>query len=201
MEGGGFAVTGKGSLTGAGVLIIDAPVGSSDTIYLSGQGTVILSAPASASLPTPYSSYAGIAIFQDPNSSNPITITGQQTMTVDGVVYAPRAAVDVTGNAAVTINAGAGTVPQPPIAGALIAFDLIIAGNGRLTVNPDDPSGGNPQAIVGAGGGDVHSAALAALAGGGGLAGTLTDQAAMDEIAVSLAIAAEPSGGSKPKAS
>ena len=62
MEGGGFSVTGQASVTGSGVVIINAPGGPSDTISVSGQGTVYLSAPTSGP-------YQGVAVFQDPASA------------------------------------------------------------------------------------------------------------------------------------
>jgi hypothetical protein len=199
MQGGGFSVTGKGSVTGTGVLLINAPAGPTDAISLSGQGSVSLVAPTS--LPAPYGSYAGIAIFQAPTSAVPIGFGGQESATLSGVIYAPGAAVTITGNAAVTIDSGPGTVvSSPPITGALIASDLTVTGNGSLTVNPDGLSGAGSKAIPGPGGGDIYSAALAAIAGGGP-AGALTDPAALEEIAVSLAASAGSSGNSKPKAS
>jgi hypothetical protein len=191
MRGGGFAVTGKGSVTGSDVLIVNAPVSPLDTITLAGQGTVSLSAPPS--LAAPYSRYAGIALFQDPASANPLSITGQQVVTVTGVVYAPAALVNITANAAVAINSGPGTMSLPPINGALIASDLKVQNFGVLTIKTDDP----PAAAAGLGGGavaktgpaDVHAVALNALISGGGVSGpgTLTDQAAMDQVAMSLA--------------
>jgi hypothetical protein len=95
----------------------------------------------------------------------------------------------------VTIDPGAGTATLPPILAALIAYDLQAAGNGVLTINPDDPPGGQAHSRLSAGGAatDVHSAALAALTGGGlGHPGELTDQEAMDAVAMSLAGNADP---------
>jgi hypothetical protein len=136
LQGGGISVSGKGSITGSGVVIINAPGGSQDTISISGQGTVTLSAPTSGA-------FQGFAIFQDPSSSNPVSLSGQAALTLTGVLYVPGAPVSISGNASVTINPGPGTAgTSPVILGALIAYDLSIDGNGALTINPDDPPGG-----------------------------------------------------------
>jgi PKD repeat protein len=135
LNGGGFRVSGKGSVTGDDVLIVNAPGGPEDTIDISGQGAVTLTALSSGP-------YQGVVILQDPASADPLHFTGQGAVTLTGVVYVPDAPVSITGNANVTINPGPGTaVAPPPILGALIAFDLKVAGNGVLTINPDDPAG------------------------------------------------------------
>ncbi len=133
MEGGGFSITGKGSVVGTGVTIINAPGGPGDTISIAGQGSLNLGAPTGGP-------FQGVVIFQAPASSNTVRFTGQASVTVAGVVYAPAALVSIDGNANVTINAGPGTaVAPPPILGALIAYDLKVDGNGVLTINPDPP--------------------------------------------------------------
>jgi hypothetical protein len=63
MEGGGFSVSGQTSVTGSGVVIINIPGGSSDTISVSGKGVVSLSAPTSGP-------FQGVALFQDPASTD-----------------------------------------------------------------------------------------------------------------------------------
>jgi hypothetical protein len=135
MEGGGFSVSGQGSVSGTGVVIINAPTAPSDTISITGQGSVTLTAPTSGA-------FQGVVMFQNPNSSNPVQFTGQGAVTLTGVVYVPDAPVSITGQGIVTINHGPGTATLPPILGALIAFDLKVDGNGALTINPDDPAGG-----------------------------------------------------------
>jgi hypothetical protein len=133
MEGGGFTVTGQGSVSGSGVVIINVPGGPTDTISLTGQGSVNLSAPTGGS-------FKGVVLFQDPASSNLVSFTSKGVVVLDGVVYVPDAKVSITGN--VTINHGPGTASLPPILGALIASDLEVDGNGALTIDPDNPPGG-----------------------------------------------------------
>ena len=182
MEGGGFSVSGQASVMGNGVVIINIPSGPSDTISVTTKGPVTLSAPTSGP-------YQGVAVFQA--SDTPVSFSGQAKVTIAGVVYTPAALVSITGNAVVTINSGPGTATLPPIAAAMIAFDLKDDGNGVLTINADDPPSGSSSPMAAAGGTAdvVHSAALAALTSGGSLSSssTLTDQEAMNEVAMSLA--------------
>jgi len=154
MQGGGFSVTGKGSLMGTNVLIVNAPRGPSDKINFDGQASVTLTALTSGP-------DAGVTIFQDPASANPVSFAGQAALNLAGVIYAPKALVSIVGNANVTVNPGPGTVatfvpPEPSINGALIAFDLKVDGNGVLTINPD-PAGSVMAA--------KNSAAAASLSG------------------------------------
>ncbi len=169
MQGGGFSVTGLGNVSGTGVTIINAPAGPSDTINVSGQARLNLTAPTSGP-------FQGVALFQDPNSSNPILFAGQASVTLTGVAYVPTALVSIVGNANVTIDAGAGTATLPPILGAMIAYDLKVDGNGVLTINPDDPPSVVSPAVVlaapsSAGSGGVAFAALGAPVSGGGISG------------------------------
>ena len=160
LEGGGFSVTGQGSVSGSGVIIINAPGGPSDTISVSGQGVVSLSAPTSGP-------FQGVALFQDPASSSPVSFSGQANVTITGVVYTPAAQVSITGKALVTINPGAGTATLPPIAAAMIAYDLKVDGNGVLTINADDPPSVPALAVSPPGTrsspASIHDAALADL--------------------------------------
>lgn len=116
--------------------IINVPSGPADTIGVSGQGSLNLTAPTSGP-------FQGVVLFQDPASGNAVHFTGQAAVTLAGVVYVPAALVSIDGNANVTINAGPGTASAPPrILGALIAYDLKVDSNGVLTINPDDPPSG-----------------------------------------------------------
>jgi hypothetical protein len=167
MEGGGFSVTGQGSVTGAGVVIINAPGGPSDTISVSGQGSLSLTPPSSGP-------FKGVTIFEDPASSNALRFTGQAVVMLTGVVYVPDAQVSITGNAFVTIAADTGTATLPPILGAMIAFDLKVDGNGVLIIDPDDPAidppppgGGGAQGPGGAKGPDGLRGEVSVLPSGG----------------------------------
>jgi hypothetical protein len=191
MEGGGFSVSGKASVSGTGVVIINIPGGPSDTISVTGKGTVTLSGPTSGP-------YKGVAAFQ--TSDTPIDFSGQANVTIAGVFYAPNAPVSVTGNAVVTINAGAGTASLPPILAAMIAFDLKVSGNGQLVINADDPPSGAPAQGGGAAparAADVQGAAVDALVSGGNLTGAsqLPAQPALTDLVISLVDAGDAAGG------
>jgi hypothetical protein len=130
LQGGGLKVSGQASLTGNGVFIINAPATPNDGISFTGQGNITLT--TAASLPGIYAPYAGVTIFQDPTSTAPFMISGGGSLTMDGILYAPSAALDMTGNGGLTDS----TDHTAPVA-AVIVFDAILTGNGVLTINAD----------------------------------------------------------------
>jgi hypothetical protein len=159
MMGGGFSVSGQASVTGFNVLIVNAPGSSSATISISSQAHVTLTGLTSGP-------DQGLVMLQDPASSNPVTFTGQSAViTMTGVVYVPNALVQISGNAFVTIDPGAGTATLPPILGALIAFDLHIGTNGVLVINPDDPPAGSMAATASVGANNALNTGGILLAG------------------------------------
>jgi hypothetical protein len=133
MNGGGFSVSGHGVVTGTNVLIVNAPQGASDTISITGQAIVNLT--ASAGLTGANAAYNGITVFQDPASANPIIVTGQASLTMTGVLYAPNALlkIDGFGNAVVSTD-------SPSTGGEVIVRDTMVTGNGVLTINADPPT-------------------------------------------------------------
>ena len=134
MKGGGFTVSGQGSVTdnGAGVLIVNAPAKKDDTINISGQASVSLTAPLG--LTGAFAPYNGITIMQDPASANPISVSGQASLTMTGTLYAPRALLQVTGNGNVVVSPVA---LQPTVGGVVVVFDATVSGNGNLVINAD----------------------------------------------------------------
>jgi hypothetical protein len=74
MQGGGFSVSGQGSVTGVGVLLVNAPARASDTISVTGQSAVTLSGLTSGP-------DQGVVILQDPSSDNTVSFTGQGVVT------------------------------------------------------------------------------------------------------------------------
>ncbi len=133
MNGGGFSVSGQGSVTGSNVLIVNAPRGHSDSINFSGQAIVNLT--ASAGLTGAYAPYNGITIFQDPASANSISVTGQASLTMTGVFYAPEALLMISGNGNTVVS-----TDTPNTGGEVIVFDTMVTGNGVLTINADPPT-------------------------------------------------------------
>ena len=139
LKGGGLQVSGDGSLTGMGVLIVNAPNNHDDSISLTGEGNVILSAPLPASLPSGYAAYKGITIFQDPASKLPVTISCHGGLTMDGALYAPKATLCISGNGSLTDN----TDTTAPIA-EVIVYDVNVTDCGSLTINADAPASNPP---------------------------------------------------------
>ncbi|HVS38582.1 MAG TPA: Ig-like domain repeat protein, partial [Gemmataceae bacterium] len=98
VAGGGFSVSGNGVVTGAGVLIYNAGSnypnsgGGFGSFTLSGNASVTLSAATTGT-------YAGLAIFQSRDNAKPMSLTGNNVTSINGSVYAPAAALTLSGNA------------------------------------------------------------------------------------------------------
>jgi hypothetical protein len=140
MQGGGFSVSGNGSVTdkGAGVVLVNAPAGPSDVISITGQGSMSLT--ASSSLTGAYAAYDHIAIFQDPASANAITVTGASaSLTASGTLYAPGALLKIDGKGKVVVS-----TDTNPTGGQVIVFDTTVSVNGALTINADPPNSSVP---------------------------------------------------------
>jgi hypothetical protein len=121
MQGGGFSVSGQGSLTGSGVLIYNDPQSNSDVVNLAGQGAITLSPPMSGP-------YQGMLLFQSRTATiqPDVSVSGSGTapMRISGTFYAPRALLKVTGN---------GT--QDTIGSQYISDTLALGGNGTFKVD------------------------------------------------------------------
>ena len=87
IEGGGLTVSGNASITGSGVMIINAgssyPAtgGTYGGISLSGNGTYSLTPPASGT-------YTGIVIWQPKDNTKALALSGNASG-MTGTVYAP----------------------------------------------------------------------------------------------------------------
>ena len=113
IAGGGFSVSGNGTVNGTGtvngvtgVLIDNAGTqyaynsttgvvsdgGSFGAFSLSGNAIVKLTAPSTGA-------WAGLAIFQPHENTQPMTLSGNNASTINGSVYAPAAALTLSGNA------------------------------------------------------------------------------------------------------
>jgi hypothetical protein len=134
MNGGGFSVSGQGSVTdnGSGVLIVNAPTGPSDQITFDGQASVNLA--AISGLTGALAAYNHMTIFQDPAAANTVMITGQASLTMTGVLYAPAALLKIDGKANAVVS-----TDTNPTGGIVVAFDTMVTGNGALTINADPP--------------------------------------------------------------
>jgi Ca2+-binding RTX toxin-like protein len=117
IAGGGFTVSGNGSVTGTGVMIYNCGSnypgtgGTYGGITLSGTGTLNLTAPTTGP-------YAGIVIFQSRDNAKTITLSGNDVAGLVGSIYAPDAALSLSGNA--------------KLVDALIVNTLTLTGNAIL---------------------------------------------------------------------
>ena len=110
IAGGGFTVSGQASVTAAGVMIYNAgnnyvtPGGTTfGAVNLSGNGTITMTGPTSGT-------YAGIAIFQSRDNSKGVTVSGNSSAGIAGLIYALNASVTLSGNAELVDGLVAGTL-------------------------------------------------------------------------------------------
>ncbi len=124
IEGGGLSVSGNASLSGRGVLIFNAGSayngatdgGTEGSITLGGNGTITLSGPTSGP-------DAGIVIFQPASNSKALSLGGNGTAGITSTIYAPAAAVGLSGNAQLTASLIASTLSVSGNAGAFQLAD------------------------------------------------------------------------------
>ncbi len=123
IETGGLHFRGNGDVVANEVFIYLGP--SAGNIDITGNGDFTLMPPTSGT-------YTGLAVFQDPNNSNRVKITGNGNATIfGGTWYLPSADVDLRGNGDLIMSA------------QLIADSVTTSGNGDIEIyhNP----GGNYQ--------------------------------------------------------
>ncbi|MGH7138759.1 MAG: TIGR03118 family protein, partial [Pirellulales bacterium] len=124
LNGGGLQVGGQATVVGNDVMIFNDPMGPADRIHVSGQGSLVLSGPDSGP-------YKGIAIFQDRVAGSPIAVDGQGLIKVQGILYAPTAPIQVSGNGElIVLNDLDDSVPAQ-----LIAFQVNATGNATVEVS------------------------------------------------------------------
>jgi Flp pilus assembly protein TadG len=117
MQGGGFSYTGQGNLNATGVMIYNAPQSSSDTVNVSGSGSVNWTPPTSGL-------YQGLSIFQDRTATATVTISGGGSMYITGTFYAAAAQMNISGS---------GTTNY--IGSQYISYDLALGGNGNISID------------------------------------------------------------------
>jgi Flp pilus assembly protein TadG len=117
MHGGGFSYTGQGTLTALNVMIYNDPLSSSDVINISGLGAVNI-------MPMTTGLYAGISFFQDRESTNTMTVSGNGNMYITGTFYVAGGMLKITGN-------GSGNV----IGAQYISNWLNLGGNGEIIID------------------------------------------------------------------
>ena len=94
---GAMSMSGSGSLTGTGgVTIYLAPPNGS--LSLTGSGALNISAPTTGT-------YNGILFFEDPTDTNNMKVAGSTGSNLQGIFYAPNAALTLTGSSGANIQA------------------------------------------------------------------------------------------------
>ena len=86
---GGFSSSGSAPINGTGVTFyLAAPNGS---VSLTGSGALNISAPTSGT-------YSGLLFFEDPNDTNTMKVAGSDGSNLQGIFYAPDAALNLQGS-------------------------------------------------------------------------------------------------------
>jgi hypothetical protein len=116
MDGGGFSLSGSGSVVGnqSTIFNTNATTWAGD-VSLAGAGPVTLSPPATGT-------YTGISLFQSRALTNRVSLSSNATTNISGTIYAPNADVRVTGN-------GGGCV-----GGSIIAKTIDFRGSGGFEI-------------------------------------------------------------------
>jgi Putative Flp pilus-assembly TadE/G-like len=120
----------------AGQYVINGPLNLSGTATLDGSAGVQLVLYGTTSMGgstildlTGSDAYGGIVIWQPASNTSPLNLIGNPGSTIDGIVYAPTAAVSLQGNAGATITVD------------FVVGTLSLAGNATITsyasVNPN----------------------------------------------------------------
>ena len=123
IEGGGFKVTGTGTLIADRVMIYNTsgPAMDADQVVISGDATVDWTPPDSGI-------YAGIAIFNDRSITNKkIEISGNGNTQITGTVYGAGAEVQLSGNG-----------PTDVLGGAFIVYSMQVSGDGTFNIGDED---------------------------------------------------------------
>jgi hypothetical protein len=116
MDGGGFGFAGTGSLTANGVMIVNAPQSNSDTVSITGSGTINLSPPTTGL-------YQGISVWQTRASTNTLTISGGGAGSVTGTFYAQHGTLKVSGGGGSSVGS------------QYISWDVSLMGNGNFSID------------------------------------------------------------------
>jgi hypothetical protein len=139
MQGGGFSYNGStggqlkvGPSSGglSGVLIVNAPSRSSDTINFNSSAAVNL--PGITGLTGALAPYNGIVLFQDPASTNSIKISTSTIISFTGIIYSPKGFLSVSNGGMVVNFDATHSISE------VIVYEAEVNG-GSLTINVDPP--------------------------------------------------------------
>jgi hypothetical protein len=133
LNGGGFSVSGQGSVSGDGVTIYNASSKGSDGFSFSGQAVVRLTGPTSGI-------DQSLVLFQDPTSTATFQVSGQASLNLSGIIYAADTQIQVSGQAVLMDQANAART----VAAEIDALDLFVTGNGVVDI---DVTNNSPESL------------------------------------------------------
>jgi Putative Flp pilus-assembly TadE/G-like len=105
--GGSLSLTGSGPLTGNGVTFY-----TKGSMAVTGSGNMNLTAPTSGT-------YSGVLFYQP--SGNAVALTGSAGANIQGIVYAPKSALTLTGSGSMTVSLD------------IVVDSLSVTGSGSIT--------------------------------------------------------------------
>ena len=96
---GNLGLGGHGTLTGTGVTLYFPGGTPGGSLGGGGNGNTTLNLTAPTSGP-----YSGILIYEDPNNTNTISLNGTPVANLTGIIYAPSAELDLSGNTTMNLT-------------------------------------------------------------------------------------------------
>jgi hypothetical protein len=115
LDGSSFVGAGNGSLT----LLNSFIYIESGSFLLAGNGDFDVQAPTSGP-------WTGMTVFVDQDNTSPVTVVGNGSSYIGGLIYAPESAINVEGNGGIF-----GTYTQ------IIGNNINVTGNGDVVINFD----------------------------------------------------------------
>src|SRR5262249_10917483 len=131
--GGGFTVSATASVNGSGVNVFNASSlydyttgttqsgGNYGGISIGKNGSVTLTAPTSGA-------YAGILLFQPGDNTRALAFAAKAVGSLTGVIYAPKALVSISGNAA--LSSATFVVSELALSGGGSSSEMVDGANG-----------------------------------------------------------------------
>lgn len=139
LQGGGLSIQGNVSVSGTGVVLINAPASSADGISVG--GSCQLSLTPATNLTGDYASFNGFALYQDPNSTASIVLSGNAQVTLGGMLYAPKASASLSGSSTLNLTHGDSYNADA------VLYDLSLTGN--VAFNADVALSGSGVSNIG----------------------------------------------------
>ncbi len=128
---GNLGLSGHGTLTGTGVTLYFAGGTPGGSLGGGGNGNTTLNLTAPTSGP-----YKGILIYEDPSNTNTISLNGTPVANLTGIIYAPSAELDLSGNTTMNLTTD------------LIVGSLYDKGNATINITDYTKTFGGPLTTI-----------------------------------------------------